>query len=119
MTAYNPQCQEEADFFGERPNDGPPPELTLEDLKAMPEFKIFATGVIEDSPKGINMMNTGRMLQWVACRGGTYDWAIYCWYESDGWSDERIHDEGEKVTSEENIRKLVPCTNKAFLMYRY
>ena len=92
--------------------------LTIKDLKDMTPDTIFAKGVIVDSPDGINMMNSGRMLKWVACRGGIWDWAIYCCYDDEHDYDYAKSD-GEKVTSEENIKKLVTCDDEAFKMYRY
>ena len=94
--------------------------LTLEKLKEMQPDLIFAQGVIEDSPKGINIGNTGNQLKWVAIRGGIHDWAIYADspYESrDSFEDVARY--GNKVISEENIRKLVPCDTEAFKKYRY
>jgi len=93
--------------------------LTLKQLKKMEPFKIFANGLTIDNYTGINMANTNRVLRWVACRGNIHDWCIYCYFEDDGWSLEQIHDNGEKVISEQNIKRLVPCTDKAFKMYRY
>lgn len=92
--------------------------LTLDQLKALPQHTIFAQGVIEDSPVGINMTNSGKLLKWVAVRGGIHDWAIYCGWDT-GNTYESVKEYGDKVCSEENIKKLVPCTKEAFEMYRY
>ncbi len=91
--------------------------LTLQQLKDMKPDTIFMSGETTDGPEGINMDNTGQSLKWVAVRGGIHDWAIYCdmAYKSEG----EIRDMGNKVTSEENIKKLVPCDDEAFEMYRY
>jgi len=43
--------------------------LTLEDLKNLEPNTIFAKGIIVDSPEGINMARSGKMLRWVAVRG--------------------------------------------------
>ena len=91
--------------------------LDIQMLKTMPPLTIFATGVTTDDENGINMTRSGKELRWIACRGGIWDWCIYC-----HWSDktiEWIHDYGDKVTSKENIKKLVPCDDEAFQMYRY
>ena len=92
--------------------------ITLEKLKAMEPDTIFARGVIVDSPDGINMMNSGRLLKWVACRGGIWDWAIYCCYD-DECDYEYAKQSGEKVHNEHNIKKLVECDTGAFKMYRH
>lgn len=92
-------------------------KLTLQELKDMESDSIFATGVVQDSPEGINMTNSGRDLRWVACRGGIHDWAIYV--QDASWPAAMVKSNGDKVTSEHNIKKLVPCDDEAFGMYRY
>jgi len=93
--------------------------LTLEALKAMKPYEMFANGVTIDNSSGVNMTNTNRVLRWVACRGRIHDWAIYCYFEDEGWSLQQIHNNGEKVTNEANIKRLVDCDDEAFKMYRY
>lgn len=91
--------------------------LTLQELKDMDPDTIFATGTTTDDPAGINMTGSGRELRWVACRGGIWDWAIYIQDES--WPADEVKRMGDKVGSEVNIKKLVPCDDEAFGMYRY
>ena len=91
-------------------------KLTLKQLKKM-QPGIFASGTVSDNPTGINITNSGKLLRWVAVRGQIHDWAIYC-YWADA-SEEYVKDHGDKVYSEKNIKKLVPCSDKAFEMYRY
>lgn len=89
--------------------------LTLKMLKDM-KPGTFATGLIEDSPEGINMSNSGKLLRWVATRGQIHDWAIYAHLaEHDA---EYVKDYGDKVTNRQNIRKLVECDDEALEMYR-
>jgi predicted heme/steroid binding protein len=91
--------------------------LTLQKLKDMRPFKIFASGTVIDNSNGVNMSGSDKLLRWVACRGSTYDWSIYIhWAE---YSNEIVHDMGDKVTDKNNIKKLVPCDNEAFEAYRY
>ena len=78
---------------------------------------IFALGESIDSPEGINMTNSGKLLRWVAVRGGIHDWAIYCHFVEKSY--EWIKDYGDKVCSEEHIKKLIDCNDEAFKMYRY
>ena len=85
----------------------------------MKPSSVFASGEIENSPDGIFMTssNIGKKLLWIAKRGGIHDWAIYC-----HWADKGIEyviSNGDKVTSPQNIKKLVPCDDEAFSMYRY
>ena len=91
--------------------------LTLKKLKEIKSGTIFAKGEIVDSPYGINMANTGALLKWVAVRGGIHDWAIYCQLAHNSY--EYIRSQGDKVHSEENIKKLVPCDDEVFKMYRH
>jgi hypothetical protein len=91
--------------------------LTIEKLKIMPPGLVFATGTSNDSPDGLFMANTNRQLRWVAVRGEIHDWAIYCHFADKDvqW----IMRYGDKVCAENHIKKLVPCDDKAFKMYRY
>lgn len=93
--------------------------LTLEKLKAMHPNQIIGSGIIPNSPDGLYMTNTrkGDELMWVAQRGKIYDWTIYChWIES---GKDYILNSGDKVYDVENIKKLVPCDDEAFKMYRF
>lgn len=93
--------------------------LTLEQLQKMPPKTVFASGVIENSPDGVYMTSNdpGRLLRWAARRGGIHDWAIYIlWAER---TQEEVLSFGDKVTTEGNIKKLVPCDDEAFKMYRF
>jgi hypothetical protein len=92
--------------------------LTLEKLKKINAGDIFAKGNTIDCQEGVNMSNSGRELRWVAKKGfGHDDWAIYIHFAIN--SDEWIEQSGDKVTSEKNIRFLVPCTDDVFNKYRY
>lgn len=94
----------------------------------MPPHKKFAMGVVKNEPDGIYMTNeyVGREMLWVAKRGGIHDWAIYIgWTTSEtgfmsmAVSPDSICANGDKVTGEKNIKKLVPCDDEAFGMYRF
>lgn len=108
-------------------------KLTLKQLKEM-KPGIFAKGTFIDNPEGCNMANTGKEVRWVAVRGDIEDWCIYSqnpYYIDDFspkvmaigysgiWDWQKIADEGDKISSENNIKKLVPCDEEAFKMYRY
>ena len=90
--------------------------LTVEMLKAMPPNTIFAAGKFVDD-ETINFMLTGKLLRWVAVRGGIHDWCIYA--QEASWSPESIARHGDKIYSERIVESLVPCNNEAFGMYRY
>jgi len=90
--------------------------LTIERLLEMAPHETIASGEIIDNPEGINMTNSGKLLKWIAKRGGIHDWAIYCHWAYHDWLF--IEDQGDKVTSDTNILKLVPATDEALAMYR-
>ena len=90
--------------------------LTLEQLKQMKPDTIFAKGESMDNSEGLNMTGAGNTLRWLAVRGGIHDWAIYCHFADKYF--EWIRRYGDKVHSEENIKKLVPCEDAAFAYYR-
>ena len=90
--------------------------LTIDDLKTMLPG-IFSHGTMLDNPLGIHMTGSGRMLRWVACRGvGYHNWAIYCHHEEHDWGI--VASNGDKVHADATIRRLVPCTDEAFEIYR-
>jgi hypothetical protein len=108
-------------------------KLTLKQLKHL-KPGIFAKGTFIDNPEDINVANTGLETRWVAVRGSIHDWCIYTQnphYINDRspsviavgysgvWDWEKIAREGDKVNFENHIKKLVPCTDEAFKMYRY
>lgn len=84
--------------------------LDLPMLMAMPEHCVFATGLFKIPKRGL-------FVRWVAVRGDIHDWAIY--FSHPSWELDRIWLEGEKVMTEEEIKKLVPCDDEAFSMYRH
>lgn len=91
--------------------------LTLQELKDMEPHKIFATGIAIDAPGGLFMASTGKELRWVAVRGNIHDWCIYCHFSYK--SEQDVANHGDKVCMAANIKKLVPCDDEAFKMYRY
>lgn len=93
--------------------------LTIEKLKAMQPGTVFAQGEVENTPQGIFMSDEqpGRKLCWVAKRGGYHDWGIYIHWADRGYGYALTN--GDKVINEANIKKLVPCDEEAFKMYRY
>ena len=89
--------------------------LTVDMLKKM-EPGVFAKGEAVDSPLGINMTGSGRQLRWVAVRGGIHDWTIYCHWAFNTW--DYIEKQGDKVFSEDIVKRIVPCDEEAYKMYR-
>lgn len=91
--------------------------LTLEEFNNLPKGEVFATGVLPNSPDGIFMTRDGGELRWVAKNGFGDDWAIYCHrsYHTVEW----IRDHGDKVITEQYIKKCVPCEDEVYKKYRY
>lgn len=92
-------------------------ELTVDQLKAM-QPGVFAKGEVANSPDGAYMTDQrpGDTLVWVAKRGGMHDWCIYCAWKEQGYGFALSN--GQKMITEKYIRKLVPCTDEAFNLYR-
>ena len=92
--------------------------LTLDNLKEMKPDAIIGTGIIKNNPDGVYMTEyrLNEDLRWVAVRGGYHDWTIYI-----SWAENPIgyiFRSGDKVSGKESIKKLVPCDEEAFQMYR-
>jgi hypothetical protein len=92
--------------------------LTIEQLKAMKPFEIFAHGETVNDISGVWMSpnRTGEPLRWVAVRGAIEDWAIY--YHFTEYSVDWIAKHGNKVWFIDDVKKLVPCNDEAFKKYR-
>jgi len=85
--------------------------ITLEDLKKFSDSEVIATGT-GTYPEVIN-----EEIRWVAVSGnGYHDWAIY--YLKPNESIEKIKSNGDKMFTESVIKRLVPCDEAAFNMYR-
>ncbi len=94
-------------------------QLTLKILKEMTPGTIITKGIVKNEPDGVYMTDQrkGADLLWVAKRGVIYDWCIYIhWVESG--EDYVIHN-GDKIHTETYIKRLVPCDDEAFKMYRH
>ena len=93
--------------------------LTLLELQKIKPGTVFAQGEIENSQKGLYMVDSsiGKMLMWVAKKGYGYDdWCIYTHWADKGL--EYVLEQGDKVTSEYNIQKLIPCDKDVLGKYR-
>ena len=106
--------------------------LTVEKLKAMKPWEIFAKWEAIDDWKVFNIWGEWHKLQRVAVRGkGYHDRAIYYHMISEEdydparpdyyseWEDERIASNGDKLTRESTIKAIVPCDEESFNLYRY
>ncbi len=91
--------------------------LTLQKLKDMKPGEIIATGETTDDINGANMTGSGQPLRYVAIRGYIHDWAIYILPAVNSIED--IIRFGDKVHDKGNIKRLIPCDEEAFKMYRH
>ncbi len=92
-------------------------KLTTEQFDAIPDGKIFAQGILPNSPEGLFMTQSGGELLWIAKKGYGFDWTIYCHWSHN--SIEWIELHGDKVTSKDHILKCVPCEKDVFNLYRF
>ena len=85
--------------------------ISTNDLKKMQSGEKFATGT------GTYEEIYANPIRWVAVRGnGYHDWAIYY-----GFLDMTVEDivrVGDKMFIETVIKRLVPCTEDAYKLYR-
>jgi len=91
--------------------------LTKESFNKMPNNKIFAEGIVENSPAGIFMNEKGGKLKWVAKKGLANDWTM-CYSTFDA-SSEWIGNHGRRIYHDKIIKKYVPCDNEVFDLYKY
>lgn len=95
--------------------------MTFLEFQRIEPGTMFAQGIALNQPGGLYMESAphlqGKELQWVAKKGYGYDdWSIYCHWAEHGL--QYVLDHGDKVTSRENILKLVPCDEEMLSHYR-
>jgi hypothetical protein len=90
--------------------------LTIQEFEKIPHGKVFATGVLPNSPEGIFMTTDEGNLRWVAKKGYGYDWAIYCHWEDK--TVEWITQYGDKVHGKSHIQRCVSCDDQVIALYR-
>lgn len=90
--------------------------ITIETLKQMKPNERFATSV------GVYPEICDEIIKWVAVRGIYHDWAIYYMpvelLMNNTDPVETVARRGDKIFTEKVIRKLVPCDDEAFELYR-
>lgn len=90
--------------------------ITIDDFSKIPGGEIFDRGTTTDNPEGVNMTNSGNQLKWIAKKGGGDDWAIYVHFA--GHDEDFIKKHGQKITDNDNIKKLVSCDDEMMAAYR-
>lgn len=93
--------------------------MTIEEFNKIPDGEIFATGVLPNSPEGIYMTeyHFNANLKWIAIKGYAHDWVVYCDWEYKSYDD--VKNQGQKITSKENIQKCIPCDEEVLKLYRF
>lgn len=93
--------------------------LTLEVFNKFENGIVMEMGIIRNNPEGVYMTDTriGDRMLWYAKKGHGNDWCIYIGWEE--WGGDRILTNGDKVRTQENIRKLVKCTDEVYKLYRH
>ena len=91
--------------------------LTLKEFSKIPDGLVFAKGEIIDSPDGLHMSRSNKMLKWVAIKGYADDWCVYAHFADMGFSF--VASQGDKVCDRENVQRVVPCDDEVFNRYRY
>lgn len=93
--------------------------LTLEEFARIPNGAVIASGMLPNSPGGLYMTNNrlNDPLIWVAVKGYGNDWAIYCHWEESGL--DYTQTSGDKIHSEEHIKRCIPCTDEVYRLYRW
>lgn len=85
--------------------------LTTEVLKDMNPGKRFATGI------GTYPELHSIEIRWVAVRGeGMHDWCIY--YHKSSKDIDTVSRVGDKMFTESVIKRLIPCDDEAYSLYR-
>jgi len=91
--------------------------LNMKSFKKIDSGRIFAKGEIIDSDEGLCFDRSGKMLKWVAVKGHVNDWCVYAHLAENTFNFVRSY--GNKVTTKENIQRVVPCEQDVFECYRY
>jgi len=95
-------------------------KITEEEFAKVPNGKMFAYGIAGNEPNGLYMTDAqiDRPLAWVAVKGWANDWAVYC-----AWADEKtipeVVNNGDKVSSKENIKNILDVDESVLARYRY
>lgn len=83
------------------------PPLTKEKLSSIKPGTIFATGLLVNSKGLVN--------RWVAKKGRVNDWAIYY---GDMGCPIQIAEHGNKISSKDEIPRIIPCNIDVLKAYR-
>lgn len=98
--------------------------IRLEEFEGLPDG-IISSGIISDSPYGINIDNSTDLLRYVVVKYSKQDWAVYClkhftvkgMYAED--ANKLITDTGIKVQSETYIKRVFNCSKMVMDLYTH
>lgn len=91
--------------------------MNKQEFDALKPGEYLAVGTTSDSPRGLNMTNSGETLHWVAVKGWNNDWAMYC-ADSDSDSD-CIRNFGDKVHDKQSIKNVIDVDDEVMQRYRH
>lgn len=95
--------------------------IKYEEFLKLPDG-VISSGIISDSNDGINIDNSGKLLNYVVVKYSNQDWAIYClrldtvkgMYED---KNAFIMNTGIKVQNPQFIKRVFNCSKKVLDLY--
>jgi len=94
-------------------------KITKKIFDEIPDGGTFAMGAIPNHPDGAFMVNEyrGRLMRWIAVKGYRNDWTLYClWWNRSSY--QTVEREGDKIVTEEYIRRCIDVSDEVFKLYR-
>lgn len=91
--------------------------MNINEFEKIEPGTVFAQGVASDSPDGLHMTGSGRMLRWVAVKGYNNDFSVYTHYDSKDF--DFIKRQGDKVHDMSNIRNVLSVDDEVIKRYRH
>ena len=89
--------------------------LTYDEFLIIPNGTNFAQGEIVDSPEGLYMTGSRRILKWVAVKEYANDWCVYTHWMYN--SVKYVVDYGDKVLFQENIENIIKFDDEVWKRY--
>lgn len=86
-------------------------------LDSVPAGRVIFRGEAEDSPLGLHLNRTGKMIKWMAIKGYVNDWTIYtedCYRDMD-WSE--IMTNGHKILPS-TAKQIINAPEEVWDMWR-
>ena len=91
--------------------------MNINEFEKIEAGTMFAQGVASDSPSGLHMSGSGKMLRWVAVKGYNNDFSVYTHYDSKDF--DFIMQQGDKVHGMDNIKNVLAVDEEVLKRYRH